>query len=105
MLRHCLIHPVTPLLSLFAPLFRPFFSPVHGVPNAANSRFRPLESYGFCADFRHPAGRKRVFPPVIWAKQGSVAELPQIAIPAPELMSALSKPSEPVKLGHAAVTG
>jgi hypothetical protein len=105
MLRHCLIHPVAPLLSLFAPLFRPFFSPVRGVPDAANLRFKPLESHGFCADFRHLAGRKGVFHPVSGLKQGSAAELPQIAIQAPELMSALSKPSEPGKFGHAAVTG
>jgi hypothetical protein len=70
MLRHCLIHPVAPLLSLFAPLFRPFFSPVRGVPDAANLRFKPLESYGFCAAFRHRAGGNGVFPPVIWAKTG-----------------------------------
>jgi hypothetical protein len=105
MLRHCFIHPVAPLLSLFAPLFRPFFSPVRGVPNAASLRFKPLESQDFCADFRHPTGRKRVFPPVSGLKQGSAAELPQIAIPAPELMSALSTPSEPGKFGHVAVTG
>jgi hypothetical protein len=100
MLRHCLIHPVAPLLSSFAPLFRPFFSAVRGVPDAANLRFKPLESCDFCADFRHPAGRKGGFPPVIWAKQESVAELPQIAIPAPELMSALSKPSMALPRGE-----
>jgi hypothetical protein len=68
--RYCLIHPVTPLLSLLAPLFQPFFSPVRGVPDGANLRFKPLESCGFCTGFRHPAGRKGVFPPVIWAKTG-----------------------------------
>jgi hypothetical protein len=34
MLRHCLIHPVAPLLSLLAPLFRPFRSPVCGLRSA-----------------------------------------------------------------------
>ena len=43
MLRHCLINPVAPLLSLLAPLFRPFFSPVGGVPVAANLRSKPLK--------------------------------------------------------------
>jgi len=44
MLRHCLIHPVAPLLSLLAPLFRPFFSPVRGVPDAAILQLKPLKS-------------------------------------------------------------
>jgi hypothetical protein len=61
MLRRCLIHPVAPLLSFFAPLFRPFFSPVRGVPDAANLRLNPLESHGFWADFRHRAGSKIFF--------------------------------------------
>ena len=69
--RHCLIHPVTPLLSLFAPLFRPFFSPVRGMPDAAILRLKPLRSLGFCAAFWHRAGRKGVFSPVIGVKQGS----------------------------------
>jgi hypothetical protein len=70
MLRHCLIHPVAPLLSLLAPLFRPFFSPVRGVPEAATLRFKPLKSCGFCIAFRHRAGGKGVFRPVIRAKTG-----------------------------------
>ena len=70
MLRHCLIHPVAPLLSLLAPLFRPFFSPVRGVPNAADPLFKPWKSHSFCATFRRRAGGKGVFPPVIWAKTG-----------------------------------
>jgi hypothetical protein len=40
MLRRCLVHPVAPLLSLLAPLFRPFFSPVRCVPDAAILRRR-----------------------------------------------------------------
>src|ERR1700740_1874111 len=70
MVRHCVIHPVAPLLSLLAPLFWPFFSPVRGLPDAATLRFKPLKSYGFCAPFRRRAGRERVFPPVIRAKTG-----------------------------------
>jgi hypothetical protein len=70
MLRHCLIHPVAPLLSLLAPLLRPFFSPVGSVPDAANLLFKPLKSYGFCAVFRPRAGRKGVFSPVISGKTG-----------------------------------
>ena len=70
MLRHCLIHPVAPLLSLLAPLFRPFFSPVRSLPDAASLRFKPLKSHGFLLGFRRRAGGKRVFRPVIPAKTG-----------------------------------
>jgi hypothetical protein len=38
-----------------------------------------------------PPAAKEFFPLLSGLKQGSAAELPQIAIPAPELMSALSK--------------
>jgi hypothetical protein len=44
MLRPCLIHPVAPLLSFLAPLFRSFFSPVHGVRGAAGLRIKALKS-------------------------------------------------------------
>jgi hypothetical protein len=71
MLRHCLIHPVTPLLSLLAPLFRPFRPPVRGVPDAAILPLKSLRSYDFYAAFGPHAGRKGVFSPVISAKQGS----------------------------------
>jgi hypothetical protein len=70
MLRHCLIHPVAPLLSLLAPLFRPFFSPVRGLPDAAMLRLKSLKYHCFCAAFRHRAGGKGVFPPVIPAETG-----------------------------------
>jgi hypothetical protein len=51
MRRHCLIHPATPLLSLLAPLFRPFFSPVRGMLDAAILRLKPLTSFGFLRCF------------------------------------------------------
>jgi hypothetical protein len=74
MLRGCLIHPVAPLLSLLAPLFGPFFSPVRDVPDAAILRRKPLRSYDFCAAFRHCAGRKGVFPLLSGLKQGGARE-------------------------------
>jgi hypothetical protein len=70
MLRHCLIHPVAPLLSLLAPLFRPFFSPVRCVPDAAMLRLKYLKYHLFCAAFRRRAGGKGVFQPVIPAETG-----------------------------------
>jgi hypothetical protein len=78
MLRHCLIHPDAPLLSLLGPLFRPSFSPVDDVPDAAYLRFNPLKSHGFVLLFTHFAGHTGVFLPVIRAKTGGAhAELPQ----------------------------
>jgi len=73
MLRGCLNHPVAPLLSLLAPLFRPFFSPVRGVPDTAILRRKPLRSYDCCTALRHRAGRKEVSSPVIWGKTGGRA--------------------------------
>jgi hypothetical protein len=71
MLAPCLIHPVTPLLSLLAPLFRPFRSPVRGLRCAMTERGKPLTLLAFCSDFALHAGGKGVFSPVIWLKQGS----------------------------------
>jgi hypothetical protein len=34
-------------LSLLAPLFQPFFSPVRGVPDAATLRLKPLKRMAF----------------------------------------------------------
>jgi hypothetical protein len=71
MLAHWLIHPVTPLLSLLAPLFRPFRSPVRGLRCAVTERSKTLVLLAFCGDFALHAGGKGVFSPVIWLKQGS----------------------------------
>jgi hypothetical protein len=71
MRRHSLIHPDAPLLSLLDPLFRPFFSPVRGMPDSAILRLNSLRSLGFCAALGHRGGRKGGFTPVIWLKQGS----------------------------------
>ena len=70
MLRHCLIHPVAPLLSLFAPLFRRFFSPVRGEPDAAILRLKYLKYHCFFTAFRRRVDGEGVFQPVIPAETG-----------------------------------
>jgi hypothetical protein len=70
MLRHCLIHPVAPLLSLLARLFRPFRSPVRGLRSAVTEPRNPLTFLVFCVDFARPAGPQKSFSPVIRAKTG-----------------------------------
>jgi hypothetical protein len=68
-------------------LFRPFFSPVHGVRDARMLHLRSLRSFGFCTAFEHRACRKGVFSPVIWAKTG------ERALPVPPKQGVGDKPS------------
>ena len=70
MLRHRLIHPVAPLLSLLAPLFRPFFSPVRGLRRAVTERGNPLTFLVLAATLHVTPGRRRVFPLLSGLKQG-----------------------------------
>jgi hypothetical protein len=53
-----------------APLFRPFFSPVDGVPDAADLWFKPLKSHGFVLLLRTLAAAKEFFPLLSGLKQG-----------------------------------
>jgi hypothetical protein len=69
----CLIHPVTPLLSLLAPLFRPFRSPVRGLRCAVTERGEPLTLLAFCSDFALHAGGKGVFPLLSGSNRGARA--------------------------------
>jgi hypothetical protein len=70
MFRPCLIHPVAPLLSLFAPLFRPFRSPVRGLRNAVTERGNPLTFLVFCSGFAFHARTAEDFLPCYSAKTG-----------------------------------
>ena len=70
MFRPCLIHPVTPLLSLLAALLRPFRSPVRGLRSTVTERGKPLTLFVFCSDFARPAGPQKSFSRVIRAKTG-----------------------------------
>jgi hypothetical protein len=69
-LRPCLIHPVTPLLSLLAPLFRPFFASVRGLCSAVTEGGNHLILLVFCTDFARRAGPQKSFSPVIRRKTG-----------------------------------
>jgi hypothetical protein len=70
MFRPCLIHPVTPLLSLLAPLFRPIRSPVRGLRTPRPSGGNPLTFLVFCSDCARHAEPQKSFAPVIRAKTG-----------------------------------
>jgi hypothetical protein len=74
MLRHCLIHPVTLLLSLLAPLFRPFHSPVRGLRSAVTERGNPLTFLVFCSDLARQAGPRKNFALLFGLKQESGAQ-------------------------------
>ena len=71
MLRGCLIHPVAPLLSFLAPLFRPFFSPVRAAPDVAILQRKPLKSCDFCAALRTAPAAGEFFPLLSGLKQGA----------------------------------
>jgi hypothetical protein len=71
MLRHCLIHPVAPVLSLLAPLFRPFFSPVRSVPDAANLPLKSLKCRSFAPISGPAPATKEFFSLLSRLKQGS----------------------------------
>jgi hypothetical protein len=72
MFRHCLIHAVTPLLLLLAPLFQPFFSPVRGLRSALTWQDKALTFLVFSSDFACRAGLQKSFSPVIRAKTGAL---------------------------------
>jgi hypothetical protein len=70
MFGHCLIHPVTPLLSPLAPLFPPLRSPVRGLGSVAINWGNRLILLVFSSDFACRAGPQKSFSPVIRAKTG-----------------------------------
>src|SRR5215469_12584849 len=70
MFRHCLNHPVTPLLSLLAPLLRPFRSPVRGLRGAVTERGKPLAFLVFAPILHTAPGRRKVFPLLFGLNRG-----------------------------------
>jgi hypothetical protein len=90
MLRHCLIHPVAPLLSLLDPLLGPFRSPVRGLRSASTERHNPMTFLVFSQRSCAPHRAAEKFCPVIRGKTGqrTAPRRPRASVPFPEAWGA-----------------
>jgi hypothetical protein len=71
-----LVHPVAPQLSVLAPLFGPFRSPVRGLPSAAVGRRESLIYRDVHSIVARPASGKWIICPVIRPKTGEKRMVP-----------------------------